>query len=506
MISNNLDTFRKLFATIIIVALLLCCESVSAERWVLIDQRQASTGDQKLLLDADSISTALLPNTAFVTYRVRYETDPLNLGRLVIKHSHVIADCQGQRRAEAEYSNQLYRQELKAVSQSAASWKEMVFACDQWRQAAGAPQEISGALKPTGATTLVAPSVGLTCPSGLVYALGSEQYCGTIRPRGASCPKSTGAHNLLFSTETWCVYLAHQTELVAELESAKRRQRELEERLAADRAERERMAAESEDRAPSLANANQQDRVGFAPPVKPSVYAYQPERRVALVIGNANYRVSPLENPVNDAVDIDAALRKMGFETTLLRNATLTEMREATRRFADQLPRADVALIYFAGHGIESRGRNFMIPVDAELKFEFELIERAYDAGVWLDMLEGVKSSNADRVNIVILDACRNNTLLGSRSLGRGLGRLDAPAGTFLAYSTAPGQVAADGPRGQRNSPFTKHLLRAMEQTNFPIEEVFKEVRRNVRSETGGAQVPWESTSLTGFFAFRRIP
>jgi len=228
------------------------------------------------------------------------------------------------------------------------------------------------------------------------------------------------------------------------------------------------------------------------------------ERRVALVIGNAQYKSSPLENAVNDATDIDQALKRFGFQTTFLRNASLSQMREATRRFADQLTNADVALIYFAGHGIESKNKNFMIPVNADLKFEYELVDQAYDAAAWLEMLEMIKSNNAERVNIVILDACRNNNLIGSRSLNRGLARMDAPTGTFLSYSTAPGKVAADGSKGERNSPFTKNLLKAIQQPGQPIEEVFKEVRRNVTRETNGAQVPWESTSLTGFFSFRQ--
>jgi uncharacterized caspase-like protein len=178
-------------------------------------------------------------------------------------------------------------------------------------------------------------------------------------------------------------------------------------------------------------------------------------------------------------------------------------MREATRRFADQLTNADVALIYFAGHGIESKNKNYLIPVNADLKFEYELADQAYDAAAWLEMLEMIKSNNAERVNIVILDACRNNNLIGSRSLNRGLARMDSPTGTFLSYSTAPGKVAADGGKGERNSPFTKNLLKAIQQPGQPIEEVFKEVRRNVTRETNGAQVPWESTSLTGYFSFR---
>ena len=278
-----------------------------------------------------------------------------------------------------------------------------------------------------------------------------------------------------------------QALLLEEVELERNRRQELEQRLAA-------------------AEARERERLQTQPtplPPRPQA-ALRPERRVALIVGNAAYKISPLDNPVNDATDMDAGLKRAGFQTTLLRNASLAQMREATRRFADQLLTADVALIYFAGHGIESNRRNFMIPVNADLKFEYELADQAYDASNWLEMLEVVRSTNADRVNIVILDACRNNSLIGARSFSRGLGRLDAPSGTFLAYSTAPGKVAADGPRGQRNSPFTKHLLQAMQQPGLPIEEVFKEVRRNVSRETAGAQVPWESTSLTGFFAFQR--
>ena len=290
-------------------------------------------------------------------------------------------------------------------------------------------------------------------------------------------------------------------------EAASLREKDLEQRLIAEAREREKQAVEVEavrrrqqDLAAQLAAL--QSQAASRPPNQAAFI--QNQRRVALVIGNAQYKVSPLDNPVNDATDVDQSLRQLGFQTTLIRNATLGQMREATRRFADQIQAADVALIYFAGHGIESNRRNYMIPVNADLKFEYELADQAYDAGNWLDMLESLKSSNAERVNIVILDACRNNSLVGSRNLGRGLGRMDAPSGTFLAYSTGPGKVAADGARGQRNSPFTRHLLTVMQQPGMPIEEAFKEVRRNVSRETSGAQVPWESTSLTGFFSFRQ--
>jgi hypothetical protein len=287
---------------------------------------------------------------------------------------------------------------------------------------------------------------------------------------------------------------AERDRLSAEVEAERKKRQELETQLAEAR-EREKQVAEAKERERQQAQAPQ--------PQRPQV-ALRNERRLALVIGNSSYKVSPLDNPANDANDVSESLKKFGFQTTLVRNATLGQMREATRKFADQLPSADVALIYFAGHGIESNRKNYMIPVNADLKFEYELADQGYDAGIWLEMLESIKSNNADRVNIVILDACRNNSLIGSRNLGRGLGKMDAPSGTFLAYSTAPGKVAADGGRGERNSPFTKHLIRAMQQPNQPIEEVFKEVRRNVGKETNGAQVPWESTSLTGFFTFRQ--
>ena len=228
------------------------------------------------------------------------------------------------------------------------------------------------------------------------------------------------------------------------------------------------------------------------------------ENRVALVIGNSNYKFNRLDNPINDAADMAAALRSLNFEVTLLRDATLAQMRSATRNFEEAVTGADVALIFYAGHGIEAKGRNFMIPVNADIKREFELEDQAYNASQWLDMLEGAKGRNAQRVNIVILDACRDNTLTRSwRNTAGGLARMDAPSGTILVYSTAPGKVAADGAAGQRNSPFTKHFLQAIQTANTPIELVLRETRRRVVAETKGEQVPWEHSSLVGEFVFR---
>jgi hypothetical protein len=227
-----------------------------------------------------------------------------------------------------------------------------------------------------------------------------------------------------------------------------------------------------------------------------------PGRRVALVIGNSAYAGAPLSNPANDASDMASALKGAGFTTILALDANLQQMREATRRFSQAAAASDAALIYFAGHGIEAKGRNYLIPVGADVKFEYELADQAFDSGVWLEMLDSVRGDNPNRVNVLILDACRNNEFArGWRSAGKGLGRLDAPSGTFIAFSTAPGRVAEDGV-GHRNSPFTRHLLREMQAIDQPIELVFKEVRRKVVSETRGQQVPWDNSSLIGHFSF----
>jgi hypothetical protein len=284
--------------------------------------------------------------------------------------------------------------------------------------------------------------------------------------------------------------LKQQQQFATQAEEARRRQQEFEGRLAQEAKERERLLAEARER----------DRPQSTRPT-----ALRQERRVALVVGNAAYKNQPLANPVNDATDVASTLTGMGFETTLIRDATLAQMRNATRQFADAAASSDVALIFFAGHGIEAKGRNYVIPVGAEIKHEYELEDQAYDAGRWLDMLEGLKTGSRQRVNIVILDACRNNEFARSwRSSSRGLARMDAPTGTFVAFATAPGKVAADGARGQRNSPFTKSLLRAIQSPDTPIELMFKEVRRMVVEETNNEQVPWDNSSLVGDFAFRR--
>ena len=223
-------------------------------------------------------------------------------------------------------------------------------------------------------------------------------------------------------------------------------------------------------------------------------------KRIALVIGNAKYLSSPLRNPINDANDISNALKQSGFEVIDVRDANLQQMRSAVRNFGDRLISSDVGLVYYSGHGIESKGRNYFIPVDTDIQRDDEIADQGLDVSLILDKM----TTAGKGVNILIVDACRNDPFSRSfRSTSKGLAAMDAPRGTIIAYSTSPGKVASDGDPKARNSPYTKHLLAAIQIPNRPIEMVFKEVRRNVQTDTKNDQTPWENTSLSGDFYFR---
>lgn len=221
--------------------------------------------------------------------------------------------------------------------------------------------------------------------------------------------------------------------------------------------------------------------------------------RVALVVGNASYRDSPLNNPVNDARDMAAALRAAGFEVIQRENLDKRGFNGAISDFAHQLrQRGGVGLFYYSGHGAQVRGENYLIPVSAAIKSEADVEYEAVNAGRVLRNME--QAGNG--LNIVVLDACRNNPFRGwYRSEGsKGLARMDAPTGSIVAYATAPGTVAADGTG--RNSPYTAQLLRAMRTPGVGIEQLFKQVRIQVAKTTNNRQVPWESSSLMGDFYF----
>ncbi len=279
---------------------------------------------------------------------------------------------------------------------------------------------------------------------------------------------------------------AERDRLTAEVEAERKKREELEARLATEAKERERQPAQT-------------------PQAPQPQAAIRNERRVALVVGNGAYKQSPLTNSVNDAVDLNVSLKNLGFQTLLVQNASLATMRQKTREFAELALNADVALIFFAGHGIEYRGNNYLVPTSAGSLKEFEVEDETFNVARWMDMLETQKGANKQRVNIVILDACRDNAFSrGWRNTNRGLARMDAPSGTILAYATAPGKLASDGSAGERNSPYTKNLLKAIQQPNVPVEQVFKDVRRMVVEQTKGEQVPWENSSLIGNFVFKR--
>lgn len=221
------------------------------------------------------------------------------------------------------------------------------------------------------------------------------------------------------------------------------------------------------------------------------------ERRVALVIGNAAYPgVAALKNPANDASDIAAKLRKLNFNVTLKTNVGQKEMLRALTDFGENVRQGGEILFFYAGHGMQVRGKNYLIPIDAEIRSEGSVSSEAVDVDQLLDKLA------LARLSIVVLDACRNNPFERRfRGSGQGLAQINAPAGTLIAYATAPGKVASDGEG--RNGLYTSELLAAMDTPGIKIEDVFKRVRANVVRKSNEAQIPWESSSLTGDFFFK---
>lgn len=223
------------------------------------------------------------------------------------------------------------------------------------------------------------------------------------------------------------------------------------------------------------------------------------EQRVALVIGNGNYTSSPLKNPVNDAKDIEAKLKALGFDVTCLLDANQADMRRAIRAFGSHLKKGGVGLFYYAGHGMQVKGVNYLIPVGADIRHEDEVQDFAVDAAMVLRKMQSAEN----RLNIVLLDACRNNPFARSfRSGSRGLAQMDAPSGSMISYATAPGSTAADG--DGRNGMFTKHLLSSFDQYgHLELSQLMKQVGKGVQDETGKMQVPWVSSSITGDFFFK---
>jgi hypothetical protein len=219
--------------------------------------------------------------------------------------------------------------------------------------------------------------------------------------------------------------------------------------------------------------------------------------RVALVIGNSAYPgKAALANPANDAIAMSEALRGLGFTVVESRDASRAQMLEAISKVRDALRgKQGVGMLYYAGHGLQLEWRNFMVPVDAKLSQSKDVPEQTVELSMVIDAFKAA----GNRMNIVVLDACRDNPFAGTAS-GKGLAQLDAPTGTFLAFATAPGNVADDG-AGQ-NGLYTGFLLQELKKPQAKIEDVFKRVRLNVRQKSEGRQIPWESTSLEDDFFF----
>lgn len=225
------------------------------------------------------------------------------------------------------------------------------------------------------------------------------------------------------------------------------------------------------------------------------------ERRTALVIGNSEYEVGPLKNPANDARAVSTVLRKIGFDVISLTDQDQRQMKRAIRKFGKKIRKGGVGLFYFAGHGIQVGGLNYLIPLEAMIEAEEDVELEGVD--VRYVMAEMAKAGN--RLNIVILDACRNNPFARSfRSGTSGLATMDAPTGTLVAYATSPGKVASDG--SGSNGLYTEALIEQMSVPGQRIEDVFKAVRRHVLDSSQGRQTPWESSSLTGDFYLVKKP
>jgi len=219
-------------------------------------------------------------------------------------------------------------------------------------------------------------------------------------------------------------------------------------------------------------------------------------QRFALVIGIADYEDSPLRNPVNDARDMAATLQDLGFEVNLLLDATLPQIEGAIEQLNQQLRRGGVGMVFYAGHGIQVNGENYLMPIGANINREQDVRYEAYPLGRLLGSLEDADND----LNIVILDACRNNPFARQwRSASTGLAPVQSARGTLVAYATYPGGLADDGP--DRNGVYTGALLNHI-RTPLNVELMLKRVRADVVAATDERQVPWESSSLVGDFSF----
>jgi uncharacterized caspase-like protein len=257
---------------------------------------------------------------------------------------------------------------------------------------------------------------------------------------------------------------------------------------------------------PTKDSAKMPDKVKQPPVPKPSENDYKyasNEKRLALIIGNSDYpHGGDLDNPVNDARAMNRSLKNLGFDVIKYENTGQIDMKKAIDIFGTKLKNYDVGLFFYAGHGVQVKGNNYLIPSDADLKSENDAEYNCVDAGRVLAKMEDAGSGT----NIIILDACRDNPFERSwrrSAKGNGLASMTAPSGSLIAYATSPGSTASDGEEGGSNGLYTSALLQHIKTPNITILEMFRKVRVTVRGRTNKEQTPWESTSLIRNFYFK---
>jgi len=224
---------------------------------------------------------------------------------------------------------------------------------------------------------------------------------------------------------------------------------------------------------------------------------YDSRKRVALVIGNSSYLSSPLKNPANDALSMAATLRRLDFEVVEKTNLDYIEMSTCLDDFRKKLKTGGVGLFYYAGHGMQVNGNNYLIPVDAQIEDENEVVHKGIDVALVLAKMGQSKSD----VNLIILDACRDirfNRLFRSNSPG--FSSMDVPKGTFISYATALGKTADDG--NGKNGLYTAELIKVLETPGIPLEQLFKRAFKSVREKSRNKQNPCIFSKLNGEFYF----
>lgn len=221
------------------------------------------------------------------------------------------------------------------------------------------------------------------------------------------------------------------------------------------------------------------------------------EKRVALVIGNSEYDNSPLKNPVNDAREINKVLKEAGFEILMGLNTNKIELESLIRQFGEKIRDGAVGLFYYSGHGVLIKGKNYLLPIGFKVNDEADIKYESIDMQL---LFEEMEESN-NKLNIVIIDACRNNPFKAKfRSISDGFGAVNAPSGSIICYSTSPGGSASDG--AGNNGLYTKSLLKFMQVPGLEISDLFRQVRAEVKKESNGEQIPWEVSSLDSSFSF----